>query len=477
MLTKDDFIAAITLNVGRYPTLAALYQAGDPRFLQAQGAIAQMAAMLSQQIEIGMIEPFSKSRDSTLLADAALKGIVPMAVCSRLKVLVENGSTSSFNLQSGRKVLDSSGNIYEVDAPLTLGANSSGFAELTQVESNTYTHTIGVSSPFYKIRVNQPDDGRKISGISLFDSLGREYRYAREFTNILPDERAFNIECDEYRNIHIVLGYSGVVAYQPSSGEVYTVIVRLTSGDVSNSVGSTFAFEYAYSAIEPLVKITMDSVLVRGADPMDIPTLRELCKYPSIYDSNAVFLGEFDLLVRKNVPNLKFLAIWNEALEESVRGASVNNINSLFVSFVEPDGASHSATLTEIKNVIKAADDSYRIVDVAPIISNIAVTVDAQVARVNDLNAVQQSIEDALLSEYGIDSVAAKIGMTSPNYKRVYEILKQAVPALQDNGADFTVSIAPIVGTQYPEHFRYMTAGSVSVTVTQANYNLNRWGR
>ncbi len=476
MLTKDDFLRAIANNVAQYPTLSALYQAGDPRILQSQGAIAQMLAMFSQQIDIGMMEPFSKTRDSTLLADAALKGLVPMAVCARVRVKVINNGSAEYQLAAGRRLLDSSGNIYEVDLPVSVPVGASGFAELTQVQVSSYSHTVSASQPFYKIQVTQPRDERKISGISLFDASGNEYRYAREFTNVLPDEKVFNIECDEYRNIYIVLGYSGIVGHQPNLGEVYTISVRETAGDVQNAFNSPFTLEYSYTVADSQIKVTMESLLASGANPMDLATLRELCKYPSVYDSNAVFLGEFDFLVRRNVPDLRFLSIWNESVEESVRGANVNNINTLFVSFVAPSGVDDAAIQATIKNVIAGADDSYRVVFVPPVIQNIGVTISAQVARVNDPNSVAQSIEDALLSEYGASSPVARIGMSTPNYKRVYDLLKSKVPALQDAVSDFTVSIAAFGAALAPEQFRYMTPESIVINVTQANYNLNRWG-
>jgi len=70
--SKEDFDRMIVNSVSQSPELAALYQVGDPRLLQAQSAIAQMMAMMSQQIELGAMEPFDKVRDSTVLADASL---------------------------------------------------------------------------------------------------------------------------------------------------------------------------------------------------------------------------------------------------------------------------------------------------------------------------------------------------------------------------------------------------------------------
>lgn len=36
----------------------------------------------------------------------------------------------------------------------------------------------------------------------------------------------------------------------------------------------------------------------QGADPLNVSELRVLSSYPSLYDENAVFLGNFDYSVR-----------------------------------------------------------------------------------------------------------------------------------------------------------------------------------
>lgn len=476
-LTKQDFLSKAAASIDQYPALAALFRASDPRILQHQQAMAQMLAMLSEQIEVASMEPFSKARDMTVFADAALKGLVPMAKCARNKIKVMNAGGAPFNLAAGRKLHDSSGNAYVVDAPVTIPPSGEGFAECTQAQERVVTHTVGVSQPFYKIDVPPSGDGLKISGIRLIDSSGSEYRYSPEFTNVLPNEKVFNVECDEFRMLRVVLGYANVVGYQPNAGDVFSLILTETMGVVQVEFGAPFSLEYAYTVADSQIKMSMHSMLSAGADPMDIATLRELCRYPSIYDSNAVFLGEFDFLLRRNLPDLKFLSVWNEAIEESVRGANVSNINALFITFVEPQGAARSEIEAQIKRVINRADDSYRVVFVAPVIDLINVTINAQVARVNSIELVAQSIKDALLLEWGEGAPLVRVGMASTNYQRAYGILKKSVQALQDEGSDFTISIAPSAGKQLPEQVRYMSSASIVVNVTQANYNMNRWGR
>ena len=76
MYTKADFQEAIANSIANYPTIAPLYHAGDPRIRQHLDAMATMLAMFSSQLEVAQTEQYEKARDSTVLADAAMRGII-----------------------------------------------------------------------------------------------------------------------------------------------------------------------------------------------------------------------------------------------------------------------------------------------------------------------------------------------------------------------------------------------------------------
>lgn len=482
MHTKTEFLSAIRDSVANYPAVAALYQAGDPRMLQALEAIATMAAMLSQQQELAMLEPFIKSRDSTILAEAALRGLVPMGKPARVRVAINNAGLAPFTLVAGRNVLDSNGRIYVVDAPVSVPAATAPDApgtavfEAVQVQVRTVAHNVAAGEPFYKIEVPAPQDGQYVAGVEVRDAALNEFAYRQEFTNVAPNERVYHMETDEYRRLYVKFGYGDVVGYQPASGETLTIEIHDTQGDVRPENGSPFAFEYTVTPEDSLIEMRMDALLIPGANPIDITVLRELMRYPSAYDHSAVYLGEFDYLVRNRVPGLRFLSVWNEQIEEKVRGANVDNINKLFVSVVPADGGDQLATEAQIEAVIMDADDSYRIQFVPPVVSLVEIDVQATIARVHDGASVQARISDVLLGEYGVDSQAVRRGMQSPQYKRIFATLRDMVPALQDTGSDFKVEVGPPPDPLLPEHYRYADASSITVSVALANYNIGNWG-
>ncbi len=241
----------------------------------------------------------------------------------------------------------------------------------------------------------------------------------------------------------------------------------------------------------------MESMLIAGQNPIPMSVLRDLARYPSVYDGNAVYLGEFDFLVRRNFPTLRFLSVWNEAAEEAARGAHLSNTNAIFVACLSQtsseavltaDGetipepgrvpvAEWTATQRAIRELIRAADDSYRVHFVTPVRAPIAVTIRATVPTSYIAADVRQKIIEAILAEYGEQSAAARRGRNQPLYQSIYALLRQRVQALNVGAADLQVSIAaqPEVVSR-PELWRYVSPDSLTVEVETANITAPSWG-
>lgn len=485
MYTKKDFVAAITANIDKHPAAAVLWRAGDPRLIEIMLSIAEMASMLSQQQEMVAMEAFEKARDTTVLADAALKGIVPQASPAQIIAVWTNNSDSAYQVVAGKRLLDTNGRIYEVLQPAIAPPNG-GTADVTliQYSTNIISHTVSGSEPFYSILIPEPTNGRYIAGISVLNADNTTFQYRYRFTNVSPDELVYHIETDEYRRIYIKFGYEGYAGYQPEDGEILKIVVHESDGDVRPTSGSLFTLEYLYNSQDARQDVRMKELLQAGSNPFTVPVLRELSRYPSIYDDNAVYLGEFDSLLRRNLSGLEFLSVWNEEIERKVRGENVDHINRLFVAYRgvdaddvwSQDQASASATQENISRIIGYADDSYRITFVEPVISNIYFTIHASIARVHNIDAVKGQIRDALLLKYGIGTAYARRGNDAPRQREAVELIRSNVVALQDAGSDFRVTI---VAEQppLPEHWHYVTQESIVINIEYANYAVNQWGR
>lgn len=494
MLLREDFQKAIESSVARYPAVGALVKAGDPRILQHLDAMATMLGMYSAQLEVASAEPFEKTRDSTVLADAAMRGLVPKSSPARLKIAILNKGNAPFRIEQGRMLVDVAGRMLRVEAPVDVPPAGAEYAEAVQLYSKTITHTVVDSRPFYEVALDLADDDSALCGVSISDGSG-VYEYRERYVNTLEGERVYHIEADERQRVYVRFGQDGVVGTQPIDGTDIAITAFYSMGDVEFKAGGPIAFESMGGPEESLIEMRLDSVLEAGQNPLDMRTLRELAKYPSVYNHNAVFLGEFDFLVRRHFPSLRFLSVWNEGAEEAIRGMSVDNINTLFVAclsgsgeepvLLQPSGqtvAPQAITdLTETQQSIKArilaADDSYRVRFYTPVRSEVAMTVRAKVASSYEESVVREQIRKVLLDNFGVDAPQSRRGLNTPLYQQVYQVLRQGVPALAVGRADLRVDIEESGETvERPELWRYVSPESLVVGVATANVATPYWG-
>jgi hypothetical protein len=466
---RSDLRNMLVAEIQSRPAAAAAYRAGDPRLLAQAETFAAMLAAISAQIDVAEVEPFLKARAGTILADAALKGMLPMGRNARVQIRVQNNSNAPVLMSVGRGLVDGKGRLYSVDGSASIAAGAAGLVTATQATIRQVTHTVSGAKPFYEVLIPGNEEDAHLAGLEVSDQVG-SFRFSDEFTNVGVDERVYHVETDEFRRIWLRFGANDGVAirhgHQPADGDILTITLYECAGKIELFQGDTFSIETIATLAESETVLTLDQVLSPGASPPSFETLRMLARYPGMHDSNAVFLNDFDFLLRKRLDGFEFLSVWNEQAEEAVRGASVNNVNVLFVSFSAP-AYSVPVMQSRITGVVGKADDSYRVRFVPAVESAISITVNARVASVHDTGAVAAQIRTTLLTLYGKGSPAASLGLSRTfRAQDVNARLRESVPALQDQVGDFNVQVGASAAPK-PEDFRYATAGSVVVNVTQ----------
>lgn len=477
---KSDFIAAFEAAVVSRPTVAAAYRAGDPRLIAQIEAMATMMAMFSQQVDVAEAEPFVKSRVGTVLADATLKGVLPLARVARVQITVTNPGATAVTLAAGRQVLDGKGRAYTIEGAATVPAGGAADITALQVTTRQITHTVSASAPFYSVMVPASDAGQHLAGLDVADASGA-FAYTPDFCNVAPGARVFHVETDEYRRVWVRFGASDaagtVVGHQPANGDVLTITVRECDGKIDDlEAGAVFGLGYVAVAAERDLQLALKSVLSAGAQPPDTEVLRLLARYPALHDSNAVYLADFDFLLRRHLGSaIEFLSVWNEQIEEAVRGASVLNINKLFVSF-KISGQTAVVSEAQIRQLIGRADDSYKVQIVERREVPVPIIVSAAVSVVHDPGDVEAQIRAALLSQYGAGSLAASRGLQNTfRYQLIHQLLTERVVALQDQLSDFSVVLGE-TPSPLPEDYRYLTPGSITVAVTRVQSTTGLWG-
>ena len=455
---KSDFYNAAMAHLSDYPQLATRLAAGDVTITQQIGAIAQMLAMMSYQIGLAEVEPWIKARDNMVLADAAARGILPFGKAAIYQANIINHSNQTYHITAGRRLLDNSNRVWTVQNGTSIAAGQTASVQIEQYEIRQTIHTVVEAQPFYRIALNAPSG--YLLDVEIVHADGGLFRRAVDFHNVTAGERAYHVISDETMQVAAQFGVSYLAGYTPVTGEKLTVRTRHTDGNVRLQSATPLDLEYTRAGEEAL-EILSGSLIAAGAAPPDIDTLREITNYPSLYDSNAVFVGEFNFLLQRQMQPFVFLNVWNELREEQARGANVENINTLFVSFVK-DGIAADEAKTQITRIIQAADDSYRVRFVAPKETQIPVSVHLALAPMHDEAAVSQKVKLYLLERYGRGSAWARKGGQRINWQNTVKGLRDSIAELQDGVSDVSVSINETQKRQ-PENFRYVSETSLTI--------------
>lgn len=474
-VTARELEAAAIAKAGADPTIARLIQAGDPRVLAQLRSQATMLAMVSAQVENARYEAFLKSRDATILADATLKGILPLGRSCAVSLTVTNGDAAPFTLAAGRRLLDPKGRIFMVDADVIVPAGGTATATAKQKTIRTVEHTVTLPTPYYRMEVTGADTDTFVTSLEVWKD-GLIFTYSPDWFNVDPGDFCYQAETDERRRLMVCMG-SDAIGYAVQAGDEFSLVVTECEGKITDlQAGDAFTLEYVFTTPDGKQQIALSAVNDTGAAPHTVAELRVMAQYPSIYDHNAVYLGEFAFLLRRYISDVTFLSVWNEQIEESARGASVNNINKLFVAG-RINGMDDATFQARAKELIARADDSYKVAFVTVVDKPATVVVTGSVSVVHDKTVVAQQIRGAILDAYGAGSPLVSMGMSNPlKVQAITKLLKDNIAAFQDGLSDFSVTVT-IAGTPMPEDFVQVTDASLTVTLTSAASNNGLWNQ
>lgn len=472
--TYSEILQAGINAASTYPNAGTLIRAGDPLLMSQMSSQAAMLELVAAHTEVAQFEPFLKARDATVLADAALKGILPLGRACRVKLSVFNPGPGTFTLAAGRRLQDDSGRYYVADTGLSVPAGQTLTLQCTQKTSRTVTHTVELASPFYKIQIPFEDEAAHLNTLEVWKG-GVMFEYAPEWFNVEAGDLAYQVEVDEQRRMWICMGSGGVVGYGVSAGDAFEIRLTECEGRVDNlSAGGSFTLEYTYETIDGMVRATLVEVLDEGADPLTIDELRIISQYQSIHDHSAVYLGNYGALIRRYLKPMTFLSVWNEQVEEEVRGPSVDHINKLFISG-EVDGMSNAVFEDRVRRLIWRADDSLRVGFVPKVDTPVPLDVVCTISVVHDEDAVKAQIKTVLLRAYGRGQLAVSVGMSGPLREQAISKVIKAVPALQDEQSDFRITLT--LPTALPENYLYLTEASINVIVHRKTTGQGLWGQ
>ena len=205
MLTQADFEARLIANIDDFEILER-YNAQDPIVLKFLRSLGAYLALFGQEFEISELEPFKKTRDRSILADASNKGILPIGMPTQHILEVINRSANSITLSQGRLIEDNSGGRYwRLLQSVTVSAGSTGEVLVEQSEYREVQYTVPNSESFHRYELKLQDD-LALAGLTVRDNTNQSYQLKKRWMNVAPLDYAFNLTTDSLRRVFVEFG-------------------------------------------------------------------------------------------------------------------------------------------------------------------------------------------------------------------------------------------------------------------------------
>lgn len=476
-LERSKLIEAIGSNISDYPEVAERWRAGDPTVRAMLTSVVETVVWLSRDNDLNIIEPFIKSKDRTIIADAINKGILPVATPCQHLITIENNGTATVTLSQGRQIEDGTGRQWRLMAPVTIEAGETKKVLAEQSDINRIRTDIVVNEPFYSVSVATTDDAY-FAGVGVSNlTTGQTYQHTPKFMNAGIGEPVFSLHSEDMVNLNIVFGDSLRAGKTVQSGETYEIAITQCYGEVDPNSLRQAALSSVYTNDEAKLNLyfQMGDMVRIGANPLTVAQLRLLASFPSTYDRNAVFMGNFDFLVRWHFMNrFNYMAVWNETVHEKHYGASLDNINHLNLTVVAKHEGERAKLVSDIQQLIAKADSLLdgRVRVKAASERPYQITVTGRLAAVHDIASVKTQIKELLLAGYGKGSLAASHpNIDGFNLQEIATRIRSNIPAFQDRISDFTVSgedpkTNPL-GAIKPHQWVFLSEDSIVVNLTR----------
>ncbi|EPU0939840.1 hypothetical protein ACVULL_003806, partial [Acinetobacter baumannii] len=293
-------IEEITLQVMQdFPNIAARYAAGDPTIVAPLKSMMHTLAEVSRDVDISELEPFIKTRDATILADASNKGILPLCTPCQHYIEVKNNGNSNLSLQSNRSLLDGLGRPWRLLQSVNAAPGETATVLVEQSEIRTVEYTPETTETFHNYALDLKEETDLVQ-LSVKDQDNNIYNFVTRWMNTKAGDLAITLKTNTKRKIILEFGDSDRFGTTLLAGTQLKISITESFGKIDVSQLREASLETVTSSIEQraTIKFKSDGLVRTGADPLSIEQLRLLSSFPTDED-NAVYLGNYNYAVLK----------------------------------------------------------------------------------------------------------------------------------------------------------------------------------
>lgn len=481
MLTASDIEQKVLTRLQDYPDIAARYATGDRTVTAMLAAQITMLGLMSYEIDISEAEPFTKSRDRTILADASNKSILSIGVPCKHTLTIYSSHGGSLTIVAGRYIEDVQGRPWRLLETANIPANGQVNVQVEQSELRKITHTALTSEPFQQVYVELQSD-MHLADIAVQDNENNNYVYKPKWMNVEKGDYAVNFKTDSKQRMIVEFGDSNRFGRTLTANTTITFTVLETFGEIDVSKLKEASLSEVLTSNEQKLKFKfIDNGLIQsGYDPLSIDHMRLLSSYPT-YDENAVLLGDFDYNVRRKfMAQTDYISVWNETIQEAHYGANISNINHLFVALSPKNATEKSAIQTKVSQHIAKLDSLYKgkikFIEVEE--RAFKILIKATLNPVHKVDDVKQQINTFLLGLYGKGKIASSYYLAEGfNVQEISKKIRENIQAFQDLMSDYNITTEDLTGNPIkPHQWLYLSAESIQFDIkSSASHGQGLW--
>lgn len=466
-----------------YPDYYARYKAGDTSIAAPIRSIQHIMAEFGRDVDLSEIEPFVRSREASILADASNKGILPLCTPCQHEIEIRNSDkTRSLNLAAGRIIEDGQGRSWRLLQAANVPAESTTTISAEQSEIREITYSPEVTETFHNVPLDLEDD-IYLFRLDVQDQDNNAFNFVTRWMNTEQGEYAITLKTNTRRKIIMQFGDSERFGRTLTAGTVLSIKIYESHGDIDVSQLREASLQQVNSSIEQraVIRFKPDGLINRGANPLTIEQMSLLSSYP-MYDDNPVFLGNFNFLtLKKFLPRADYLNVWNEVVQEQFYGADYRNINKLFVAVSAKIPSEQASLQADIAYFLGKADNLYsgqdKIVHRSVVERPFELYIEGLLSPVHDVESVKAQIKTLLLRYFGKGTTAACYYLANGfNVKEINKVLA-LIPAFQDRTSDIKIRTEDlIIQPPKPHEWIYLTENSIHIDIKSTkNAGESRW--
>ena len=477
-------IQAVTEQVLQdFPDFYARFKAGDTSIAAPILSIQHIMAEFGRDVDISEIEPFVRTREASILADASNKGILPLCTpCQHALEVRNTDKTRPLNLASGRIIEDGQGRAWRLLQSVNADPDSIVNVTAEQSEIREITYSPEATESFHNVALDLEDD-IYLYKLDVEDQDNNSFNFVTRWMNTNVGEYAITLKTNTRRKIIMEFGDSDRFGRTLTVGTVLSIKIYESHGDIDVSQLREASLQQVNSSVEQraVIRFKPDGLIKRGANPLSIEQMSLLSSYP-MYDDNPVYLGNFNFLtLKKFLPRADYLNVWNEVVQEQFYGADYRNMNKLFVAVSAKFPSEQAALQADIAYFLGKADNLYsgpdRIVPVAITERPFQLYIKGLLSPVHDIESVKAQIKTLLLQYYGRGTTAACYYLANGfNHQEINKVLK-LIAAFQDRTSDIKLATEDLtLNPPKPHEWLYLTDGSIHIDIeTTKNTGESRW--